>query len=59
MIVYNQFVKQFDAAFLLSLSELFINLSAGWFGATFIVPVQNIHVKMQTANALLGKLGPK
>jgi len=52
-------VRQIDPTFLQILSDLFTNLSAGWLGAAFVVPIvskRRVKVKlgMLTANILLG-----
>ena len=54
-------MRKIDPAFLLSLSELFINLSAGWFGAAFIVPlsvesISKINLGILTVNVGFGIL---
>lgn len=50
-----------DPALSLSLSELFINLSAGWFGAAIIIPFSTegmlqIHFVFLTVDIVLGIL---
>ena len=52
-------MRQIDPTFLQILSDLFTNLSAGWLGAAFVVPIiskRRVKVKlgMLTANILLG-----
>ncbi len=42
------------------ISDLFVNLAAGWFGVVFIVPIQSKRVKVKfwllTTNLVLGIL---
>lgn len=38
-------MSQFNQVTLQSISDLFINLSAGWFGAAFIIPVSTRKIK--------------
>lgn len=46
-----------DETWLITLSDLFVNLSAGWFGALFIVPVtskrpERVRLGLLTVNLL-------
>lgn len=41
-----------NSVLLNSLADLFINLSAGWFGAAFIVPI-NVRNREKRINALI------
>lgn len=38
-------MSQFNQITLQSISDLFINLSAGWFGAAFIIPISTRKIK--------------
>lgn len=38
-VCYTVFVKPIDPVLLLTLSDLFVNLSAGWFGAVYFLLV--------------------
>jgi hypothetical protein len=63
LILYPKFVRLVimrpDPAWWITFSELFINLSAGWFGATFIIPLSSkapkrINLWLLTINIGLG-----
>lgn len=41
-----------DSILLISFSDLFVNLSAGWFGAAFIIPIK-IRSRKKRIEALL------